>query len=129
MRRLGLVLLVLGVASVVCLEGIVQSAQKKAKDKKTLARIAAGKKLFASPRLGRNGKTCKQCHEWDIGAIAPDDDDELKDAINNCLKMRLDAARPLASDSKPMEALVSFIRAKAGAKSKKAGAGKKKTGK
>jgi cytochrome c len=76
----------------------------------TAASVAEGKKLFASPELGTNGKSCATCHQEGkgLGDLSGLDRDELASAVNACLTRALEG-KALAEDSEALNSLVLYL--------------------
>lgn len=73
--------------------------------------IEKGEKLFASVKLGTSGKSCISCHPDGITLSAPlvSNDEDLADAINNCIAGPLKGKR-LDPESSDMKSLVLFLK-------------------
>jgi cytochrome c peroxidase len=70
-----------------------------------------GRALFASPQLGKSGRSCADCHPGGKGLekISDFSDAELKDIINACVRDALQGTL-LAADSPELNALLLHIR-------------------
>ena len=85
--------------------------------KELIRYVKMGDELFHSPKLGRNGLTCANCHpdaantnphtfpkfQENVGEFAT-----LRDMINWCIKVPLEG-KPLPHDSEEMKALEAYI--------------------
>ncbi len=77
--------------------------------------VDLGKRLFASPALGSNGKSCTSCHPGGKGLEGSGayDDNRLKEVINACIRQALQG-RPLAIESQELDSMLLYLRAMAG---------------
>lgn len=73
-----------------------------------------GAQLFASTKLGTNGKSCESCHSGGKGleGAASSDDKELAGTVNQCIVKALHG-RALAVDSPELQTLVKYIKMRA----------------
>lgn len=77
-----------------------------------------GKRLFESPDLGSNGRSCSTCHPQAKGLekIGRATDEELRDTVNQCIQKTLDGP-PLSPGTQELESIILYLRTLAGEKS------------
>ena len=68
-----------------------------------------GKALFNSTKLGRNGKTCNDCHKDGSGLEKAGIKNDLETIVNNCIKKGLNG-KALKSKSVEMQSIVLYIK-------------------